>query len=90
MGKMAFEFEKKIDDKLDKIKKQINDLQVKEKELEKEKKAKLKARQEKIFMEVGKEFFKMGFVSKEMAIKFKNEFDNDGKCRNWINKILQK
>lgn len=88
-------------ERLDKINKQIEEIKAdkdkKIKQLKAQERAILARQKEKErkertrrLIQIGAIFDSIGIDTLDKANSFKNEFDNDEKCRNWINKILQK
>lgn len=73
-------------EKLNKLDEKIKQLQAKKNSLiarEKERKARTKR-----LIEIGAIFYSIGFDNVDKANAFKYEFNNDDKCKNWINKII--
>lgn len=88
-------------DRLDKISKQIEEIKAEKdrkiKQLKAQERAILARQKEKErkertrrLIQIGAIFDSIGINTLEKANLFKNEFDNDDKCRNWINKIINK
>ena len=71
----------KLDEKIKQLQAQKNSLLAKEKEKER------KARTRRL-IQIGAIFDSIGIDTLDKANSFKNEFDNDEKCKNWINKII--
>lgn len=71
----------KLDEKIKQLQAQKNSLIAREKEKER------KARTRRL-IQIGAIFDSIGIDTLDKANSFKNEFDNDEKCKNWINKII--
>ncbi|CAG9713938.1 conserved hypothetical protein [Clostridium neonatale] len=71
----------KLDEKIKQLQAQKSSLLAKEKEKER------KARTRRL-IQIGAIFDSIGIDTLDKANSFKNEFDNDEKCKNWINKII--
>ena len=71
----------KIDEQIKQLKARKNSILAREKERER------KART-RLLIQIGAIFDSIGINTLEKANSFKNEFDNDDKCKNWINKII--
>ena len=71
----------KLDEKIKQLQAQKNSLIAREKEKER------KARTRRL-IQIGAIFDSIGIDTIEKANAFKSEFNNDDKCRNWINKII--
>lgn len=71
----------KLDEKIKQLQAQKSSLLAKEKDKER------KARTRRL-IQIGAIFDSIGIDTLDKANSFKNEFDNDEKCKNWINKII--
>lgn len=71
----------KLDEKIKQLQAQKSSLLAKEKEKER------KARTRRL-IQIGAIFDSIGIDTLDKANSFKNEFENDEKCKNWINKII--
>lgn len=71
----------KLDEKIKQLQAQKNSILAREKEKER------KARTRRL-IQIGAIFDSIGIDSLEKSNSFKNEFENDEKCKNWINKII--
>ncbi|MCS6105526.1 hypothetical protein DWV12_16895 [Clostridium botulinum] len=71
----------KLDEKIKQLQAQKNSILAREKEKER------KARTRRL-IQIGAIFDSIGIDSLEKANSFKDEFENDEKCKNWINKII--
>lgn len=71
----------KLDEKIKQLQAQKNSLIAREKEKER------KARTRRL-IQIGAIFDSIGFDTIEKANAFKCEFNNDDRCKNWINKII--
>lgn len=75
-------------EKISKLDKRIKELQAQKNSLiAREKEQERKARTRRL-IRIGAIFDSIGIDTLEKANLFKNEFDNDEKCKNWINKII--
>ena len=77
-------------EKIDKLEQKIKELQAKKNSLLARDREKQRKERTRRLIQIGAIFDSIGINTLEKANLFKNEFDNDDKCRNWINKIINK
>ena len=77
-------------EKIDKLEQKIKELQAKKNSLLARDREKQRKERTRRLIQIGAIFDSIGINTLEKANLFKNEFDNDDKCRNWINTIINK